>query len=77
MLEVWFTGITLQELFNVLFVVILKMYQEEVSFTMVPALFTEDHVQDAFFFPPQNAIALECVKNGREEQCKHAFCWEI
>jgi len=47
MLPVWFIGITWQVFFNVLFVVILKTFLEEVFFTTIPVLI--DSEEDTFY----------------------------
>jgi hypothetical protein len=76
MLAVWFIGITLQVLFNVLFVVILKMFLKDVFFTILPLLVDSQKTMYKTLFT-HNAIILEYVKNGREEKCIHGYCGEI
>jgi len=69
MLAVWFIGITWQVFFNVIFVVILKTFLEEVFFRTIQVLV---YSQQDTFYP-------ECyyVKNGTEEKCVHGSCEEI
>jgi hypothetical protein len=72
MLEVWFTCITLQEFFNVLFVVILKMPLNEVSFTMAPASVESQNTMSKTL-TLQNAIILECIKQGEKRNANMVF----
>jgi hypothetical protein len=65
MLAVWFISITWQVFFNVLFVVILKMFLEDMFFIILPLLVDSQKTMYMTLFT-QNAIILEHVKMGEK-----------